>query len=367
MDKLQAIALFSGGLDSILAARMIQEQGIAVQCLHFFSPFFGKPQEIPHWEKTYDLHIEAVDIGQDFVQILRQGPQYGYGKIMNPCTDCKILMMRKAAEYMQAYAPASILISGEVLGQRPMSQRRDSLNVIRKKSGMQDRLLRPLSAKHLVPTPAEMKGLVNRDLLGAISGRGRQQQLALAAKMGITDFPAPAGGCHLDEQENVRRYWSVLHNLDNPQAKDFELANIGRQFWHAQNAWLCIGRNEKDNANLLKLAGVQAAEMPFSPDRFGSETFLFSVQDFPGPFALLRLLQHMSRDAARVLQQEAASLVASYVSKAAGKDTRIAMLRAGTEIPERVCARPARETSFAGNPPFAEIKAALKARKRKLP
>ena len=126
-----AFALFSGGLDSILAARLIMEQGLVVRCLHFVTPFFGKPQLIPHWEKVYGLEVEAVDVGEAFVRLLRERPAHGFGKVMNPCVDCKILMMRKARELMKKWG-ASFLISGEVLGQRPMSQRRDTLNVIRR-------------------------------------------------------------------------------------------------------------------------------------------------------------------------------------------------------------------------------------------
>ena len=145
-----AFALFSGGLDSILAARLIMEQGLVVRCLHFVTPFFGKPQLIPHWEKVYGLEVEAVDVGEAFVRLLRERPAHGFGKVMNPCVDCKILMMRKARELMKKWG-ASFLISGEVLGQRPMSQRRDTLNVIRRDAEVKESLLRPLSAQLLDP------------------------------------------------------------------------------------------------------------------------------------------------------------------------------------------------------------------------
>ena len=153
-----AFALFSGGLDSILAARLIMEQGLVVRCLHFVTPFFGKPQLIPHWEKVYGLEVEAVDVGEAFVRLLRERPAHGFGKVMNPCVDCKILMMRKARELMKKWG-ASFLISGEVLGQRPMSQRRDTLNVIRRDAEVKESLLRPLSAQLLDPTAPEISGL----------------------------------------------------------------------------------------------------------------------------------------------------------------------------------------------------------------
>lgn len=165
-----AFALFSGGLDSILAARLIMEQGLVVRCLHFVTPFFGKPQLIPHWEKVYGLEVEAVDVGEAFVRLLRERPAHGFGKVMNPCVDCKILMMRKARELMKKWG-ASFLISGEVLGQRPMSQRRDTLNVIRRDAEVKESLLRPLSAQLLDPTAPEISGLVDRNKLLGIFGR----------------------------------------------------------------------------------------------------------------------------------------------------------------------------------------------------
>ncbi len=186
-----AFALFSGGLDSILAARLIMEQGLVVRCLHFVTPFFGKPRSIPYWEKVYGLEIEAVDVGEDFVRMLRERPAHGFGKVMNPCVDCKILMMRKAREIMKERG-ASFIISGEVLGQRPMSQRRDTLNVIRRDAEVRDVLLRPLSAQHLDPTEAERSGLVDRSKLLGFFGRGRKDQMALAERMGLTEIPTPA-------------------------------------------------------------------------------------------------------------------------------------------------------------------------------
>ncbi|MEG2139801.1 MAG: tRNA(5-methylaminomethyl-2-thiouridylate) methyltransferase, partial [Bilophila sp.] len=168
-----AVALFSGGLDSILATRLIQEQGLVVRCLHFVTPFFGKPHLIPHWEEVYGLSIEAVDVSEAYIRLLLERPEHGFGKVLNPCVDCKILMMRTAREIM-ARLGATFLISGEVLGQRPMSQRRDTLNVIRREGAVRDTLLRPLCAQHLDPTEPELSGLVDRSRLLSIFGRGRK-------------------------------------------------------------------------------------------------------------------------------------------------------------------------------------------------
>ena len=319
-----AFALFSGGLDSILAARLIMEQGLVVRCLHFVTPFFGKPQLIPHWEKVYGLEIEAVDVGEAFVRLLRERPPHGFGKVMNPCVDCKILMMRKAREIMKERG-ASFLISGEVLGQRPMSQRRDTLNVIRRDAEVREELLRPLSAQHLDPTAAEESGLVDRSRLLGIFGRGRKDQMALAERMGL-----------------------VLTRIDEPTVEDFELSNIGRQYWSGRH-WLSMGRNESDNAALERLVRPGDA--------------VLRVRDFPSPFSLAR--QITPWDAATL--QDAASLVASYSPKgvraaAASPDGTVAVrIQIDGEssfvnvVPRRVPELPW------GEPEFVDVRKAIKA------
>ena len=270
-----AFALFSGGLDSILAARLIMEQGLVVRCLHFVTPFFGKPQLIPHWEKVYGLEVEAVDVGEAFVRLLRERPAHGFGKVMNPCVDCKILMMRKARELMKKWG-ASFLISGEVLGQRPMSQRRDTLNVIRRDAEVKESLLRPLSAQLLDPTAPEISGLVDRNKLLGIFGRGRKSQMALADQMGLKEIPTPAGGCKLAEKENSRRYWPVLTRLKEPTVEDFELSNIGRQYWFGETIKSYLASPE------LSLSDLQAIPAVFA----GWLRYLMGVDDNGDAFEL---------------------------------------------------------------------------------
>ncbi len=300
-----AVALFSGGLDSILAARLIQDQGLAVKCLHFTSPFFGKPESVGHWQKIYGLDIAAVDIADDFAAMLALRPAHWFGKVLNPCVDCKILMMRRALIIMRELG-ADILISGEVLGQRPMSQRRDTLNVIRRDAGARDFLIRPLSAKLMEETPAEMNGRIDRSRLGAISGRGRKDQLALAATFGITEIPTPAGGCRLAEKENARSYWPVLKYAANPTANDFHLANTGRQYWRFPGQGLlplhlCIGRDQADNARLLELA---------KPG-----DIVFKIASFPGPIGLGRPFPGQTWSEEDI--DAAAAFTASFSPKAA--------------------------------------------------
>ncbi len=298
-QKYDALALLSGGLDSILAARTIQEQGLKVKCLHFTSPFFGHPDKLAHWEKIYDLDLEAVDIGEEYASLIKNYPTYGFGSCLNPCVDCKILMMTKTRELLDKYQ-ASVVISGEVLGQRPMSQRRDSLNVIRRDAQIKDILLRPLCALHMDETKPEREGLVKRELLHNFSGRGRQPQLQLAQKLGITEIPTPAGGCKLTEKDTSARYWNVLSKHE-ANATNFTLANIGRQFWHDEkNQWLVVGRNQDDNLALEKNAH--------------SEDFVMRVDGFPSPLALMRPFHKkvISNDDV----QHAAQMLSSYSPKA---------------------------------------------------
>ena len=295
-----ALALFSGGLDSILASRLIAEQGIRVTCLHFCTPFFGKPHLIPHWEKTYGLTIRPVDISDAYVRLLAERPVYGFGSVLNPCVDCKVLMINHARTLMEAEG-ACCIISGEVLGQRPMSQRRETLNIIRRDAGVKGLLLRPLSALCMEPTKAEEDGIIDRSRLLKFSGRGRKNQLALARRMGITEIPTPAGGCLLTEQENARSYWAILRHVPAPEARDFYLANAGRQVWQAEPRpqWLTVGRNQSDNDILLQLG--RAGDM------------LFKVRDFTGPVALGRQFDTSWTEEE---VKRAAAYVASYSTKA---------------------------------------------------
>lgn len=300
IDTPDAIVLFSGGLDSILAAKLLQSQGLAVRCLHFTSPFFGDATAVARWRELYGLDIRSLDVSEDFTAMLRRRPAHGFGKVMNPCVDCKILLLRQARLYMEAVG-GRVLATGEVLGQRPMSQRRDTLHVIMRDAGVSGLLLRPLCAQHLAPIPAEVEGLVDRSRLLGISGRGRGEQLALAARLGLKEIPTPGGGCRLTERENARRYWPVLTRREQPGAADFALANLGRQFWRrAPEAeyWLSVGRNSTDNQRLAAAGGPEDA--------------LIALADLPGPLALAR----GGATWPPPVLEEASALAASYAPKA---------------------------------------------------
>ena len=283
MKKIKALGLFSGGLDSILACRVIAEQGIRVQALKFVTPFFDhdlldREQEYQQEvKKKYGVDVHLVDLSLDYLELLRK-PRHGFGKNFNPCIDCKIMMLSKAKELMQEHR-ASFLFTGEVLGQRPMSQRRDTLNLIEREADCRDILLRPLSAQLMHPILAEREGLVNREQLYTFSGRGRKPQLALARKFGITDFPAPAGGCVLTDPNlatRIRRFYEELFLIDKDDitATDIQLLLLGRQFRLPGGHWLILGRNEQENDRLTEFC---------EPD-----DWLLYMPERPGPTALLR-------------------------------------------------------------------------------
>ncbi len=273
----RAIALFSGGLDSILACRVMARQGIEVLAVKFVCPFFDYDLLHRHSyaleiREKFGIEVMVRDISDEYLTMLR-APAHGYGKHFNPCLDCKILMMTKARELMPELG-ASFLISGEVVGQRPMSQRRDTLRVVERDSGCDGILLRPLSAKHLNPTGPELTGLVDRDLLCDFGGRARNRQIALAREMGISGYPTPAGGCVLTDQTVSQRIKGFYGAHDTIRVADMRLLIVGRQFALPGGGWLVMGRNEAENSQVLALA---------EPD----DTTLTLV-DRPGPSAVLR-------------------------------------------------------------------------------
>lgn len=319
--SVDAIVLFSGGLDSILAAKVLEEQGLEVVCLHCMSPFFGSRHAVERWKKLYNLNIVPLDVGREFIGMLCNWPPHGFGKVINPCVDCKIVLLKQAKKYMEKIG-AKFLATGEVLGQRPMSQRRDTLFLISREADVRDCLLRPLSALHLPPTPMEENGLVDRERLLGISGRGRSGQLELAKKYGLVEIPTPAGGCTLTEKENGRRYWQILKkyllkseaissadvseklDIDAANVRDFYLAGLGRQMWQ-NDYWLCVGRNNKDNAALK----ARAAE----------DDALIKLCDFSGPIALARHGMSWPDE----MLESACAIAAAYSPRAAASGEKV--------------------------------------------
>lgn len=312
MKKITAISLFSGGLDSILATRLVMEQGIEVEAIQFVTPFFNYDildDVEAHKLKMmaqYGINVEVEDISTGYLQLLHN-PVHGFGKNFNPCIDCKIMMFSRAKQLLKEKG-GSFLISGEVLGQRPMSQRRDTMNVIERDSGTRSIILRPLCAQLMNETEAEAEGLVDRTKLLRMCGRSRSPQIALAAKYGITDFPSPAGGCILADPILSKRI-AQLYSSDSVlktaeiDVPDIRVLLVGRQFILPGGGWLIVGRDEKDNLRLEKLAQAEDA--------------VLLMEDWPGPLAVLKKAGSQYPDQAKLARdiELAASLVVRYAKK----------------------------------------------------
>ncbi len=312
MAKVRALSLFSGGLDSILATRLIMEQGVEVEAVQFVTPFFNYNilQDIPAHAKrikdAYGIDVFVEDISENYLRLLRN-PVHGFGKNFNPCIDCKIMMFTRARELL-AERSASFLISGEVLGQRPMSQRRDTMNVIERDSETRSLLLRPLCARLMTETLPEINGWVDRNKLLRISGRGRSAQIALASRFGITGYPAPAGGCILADPILSKRI-AQLYEADGRleavtiSVSDIRVLLVGRQVMLPGGGWLVLGRDQRDNDRLLQLAEPDDA--------------VLLIEDWPGPTALLKKAgsRYPDRQSLRENLELSAALVVRYARK----------------------------------------------------
>ncbi len=229
MISKMAVALISGGLDSILAAKVVMEQGfrvVGLYCTSAFSKSYGQEQDTcaAKVSNAAGIELRVMDMGQDYIDLVRN-PAHGYGKNINPCIDCKIFMLKKAKAVMQELK-APFVVTGEVLGQRPMSQRRDTLSTIERDADMKGLILRPLSAALLPPTKAELDGLIRRDNLLGISGRSRTVQLQLAERYGIHGYSAPAGGCLLTDHNFDARIEPVV----TPDREQPDIVGGNRQF-----------------------------------------------------------------------------------------------------------------------------------------
>ena len=271
MKKSKAVCVFSGGLDSTLAIKLMQEQGIEIVALHFLSPFFGSKEKIQKKAQKLGVPIKIIDFSKEHIKML-QKPKHGFGRAANPCIDCHALMFKTAKKYMKQVG-ADFLVSGEVLGERPFSQNKQALGVVEKEAGVEGILLRPLSAKLLAITIAEKKGLVDREKLLAISGRRRLEQLKLAKKFKIKDVPTPGGGCLLTEKQFGVKVKDLLKNNKKATVLDFKLLKFGRHFRFGDNK-IIVGRNEEENKKLLGMKSVS--------------DFVFEVIDIPSPITLLQ-------------------------------------------------------------------------------
>jgi len=273
----KALALLSGGLDSTLAIRVIQEQGIEVIALNFVTVFCRctshgscKLEAVKVSEK-FGIPIKVINTTERFLELVKK-PKYGYGKNMNPCIDCRINIFRIAGEYMREIG-ADFIITGEVLGQRPMSQRKEAMRIIDREANLIGLVLRPLCAKHMEPTIPEKSGLVDREKLLNMRGRSRKDQIQLADVFQIKDYPCSAGGCLLTDPEFAHRMRDLINTCD-ANVNDVNLLKVGRHFRFDSETKVIVGRNEDDNAKIDTLS------------REGD--VLLNLVDMPGPLTLMR-------------------------------------------------------------------------------
>ena len=245
MNK-KCVALISGGLDSALAAKLMLEQSIEVQGL-FLSMSWGccEKEKAHACAQQLGIPLMVLGVGDAYLDVIRK-PKYGYGSGMNPCVDCRIYMFRIAKQYMEEIG-AGFVVTGEVLGQRPMSQLRRPLGLIEAESGLEGLLLRPLSAQLLEPTLPELLGVVDREQLLRLAGRSRHEQMALAATNRISEYSTPAGGCLLTDEHFAKKAKDLFAHEEQPTTKDMELLAIGRHFRIGPKAKVILGRNELEN------------------------------------------------------------------------------------------------------------------------
>ncbi len=253
-----AVALMSGGLDSRLAARVVLEQGVRVVGLNFVSVFCHGPSggsstsEAAEACQAVGIPLEVVAFSDELIPLVKD-PPHGYGKHMNPCIDCRIAQFRLAERRMEELS-AHFLVTGEVVGQRPMSQRRDALHLIDREAGVKGLVLRPLSAALLPPTVPEQQGWVDRGGLYGFSGRSRKPQIELAARFGLTDYPDAAGGCLLTYEGFAKKVRELIEHKPGATERDFELLKVGRHYRLPSGAKVIVSRDEHENDRLASMA-----------------------------------------------------------------------------------------------------------------
>ncbi len=297
----RALGLTSGGLDSILAALVLRDQGIEVAWVNFETPFFSseKARAAAH---TTRIPLRVKSITRVYIEMLKN-PHCGYGTNMNPCLDCHALMLKIAGSIMSREG-FDFFFTGEVLGQRPMSQSKPSLRYVEKASGFAGHILRPLSARLLPITIPEERGLVDRECLLDFSGRSRKPQMTLAESFGINDYPSPGGGCLLTDPAFSRRVKDLLEHQDDCQVRDFALLKYGRHFRLHDNHKVIVGRTKEDNRQISRFTQPK-------------EDIMLHMVDMPGPTLLIPF------GAPKEIVYEAATLCVAYSKAKDGRPARV--------------------------------------------
>ncbi len=278
--------MISGGLDSLLAVAILRELGVDITGLHFLNGFgagsLGRQvcenislaevaaDRKERLEAALGIPVRVIDVSDEFLGVLRS-PRFGYGKNINPCIDCRIFLLGKAREIMEKEG-FDVVFTGEVLGQRPMSQHHRAMRQIEKQSGLTGRLLRPLCARLLAPTEPEKEGLIDRDRLFDIQGRSRKRQMALAEELGIEDYATPAGGCTLTDENYARKYLDHTGHGLEVTCEDTVILSMGRHLRLSDGVKIVVGRREQENDYL--------------ESRWG-DRILLTTLDHPGPVTVV--------------------------------------------------------------------------------
>ena len=315
----KALALLSGGLDSTLAIEVIKRQGIEVIALNIVTSFCRctgasscKLEAIKVSEKL-NVPIKVINSTREIIEIVKK-PKFGFGKNINPCIDCRINLFRSAGKYMREIG-ADFIFTGEVLGQRPMSQRKEAMKKIDKEADLTGYILRPLCAKHLEPTIPEKEGLVDREQLLAIKGRSRKEQIQLADIFEIKDYRCPAGGCSLTDPEFAFRMKDLLEYSD-PSVNDVNLLKLGRHFRLDSKTKIIVGRREEDNTRIEALA--QKGD------------FLLLMEKIQGPLVLVR------GDVTEEKLEFAASITARYSKEQNENIATVKIVPKGKEVESKI-------------------------------
>ena len=301
MAKVKALALFSGGLDSILAIKLILKQGIDVVAVNFANPFHSRAKDecgVTEAVKQLGIPLKVVDLSDEYLKMVRK-PKHGYGKNINPCIDCRIYILKKAKKYAEEIG-VDFIFTGEVLDERPMSQHFNALKIVEEESGLKGKILRPLSAKLLPETIIEKKGLVDRKKLLGIRGRSRKPQLKLAEEFNIKEYPSPAGGCLLTCSEYADKLRDLFKHKKRCSVADVSLLSVGRHFRLGKNK-IIVGRNEAEN-NVLTVKKAR-------------NDYYFEVPDIGSPVTVLQGAK--TKNAIR----KAAALTAFYSDAKSSKVT----------------------------------------------